>query len=87
MSISPRIRPAFLVVAGAAALISLATTLLTPMRDGGTDWSVIGVPLGLLMGVAASALGKHAKARIILSMAGMALCLSSAALIVQRIAN
>lgn len=88
MSVSPRTKPAFLVVAGVAALISLAMTLLTPTREGQVDWSVIGVPLGLLIGVAASVLSnRHSKARVALSMIALALCLSSAFLIVQRLAH
>ncbi len=88
MNVSPRTKPAFLIVAGVAALISLAVTLLTPSREGLIDWSVIGVPVGLLLGVAASALGsRHGKARVILSMIALALCLSSAFLIMQRLAH
>ncbi|MDB5934723.1 MAG: hypothetical protein JWQ01_2067 [Massilia sp.] len=88
MDISPRIRPAFLVVAGAAGLISLTMTLLTSTRDGRIDWVVVGVPVGLLMGVAATALGnRHGNARIIVSLVAAALCVSSTVLIVQRMAN
>lgn len=88
MNVSPRTKPGFLVAAGVAALISLAMTLLTPMRDGQVDWSVIGVPLGLLIGVAASALGnRHNKARVYLTMIALALCLSSGFLILQRLTH
>jgi hypothetical protein len=88
MSAAPRTKPSFLTVVVVTALISLAMTLLTPMREGQVDWSVIGVPLGLLIGVAASALGnRHGKARVVLSLIALSLFLSSALLIVQRLAH
>ena len=88
MNVSPRTKLPFLVVAGVAALISLAMTLLTPMRDGQVDWSVIGVPLGLLLGVGSSMLGnRHGRARMALAGIGAALCITSALLILQRLTH
>lgn len=88
MVVSHRIRPAFLVIAAAGALLSLAVTLLAP-QNGRIDWVVVGVPLGMLVGVAASAsaLELPGKARIILSLVSIALCLSSAVLILLRMTH
>lgn len=86
MVISHRIRPAFLIIAGAGALLSLAVTLLAP-QNGRIDWVVVGVPLGLLVGVASSALDVPGKARIVLSLVSIALCLSSAVMIILRMTH
>jgi hypothetical protein len=86
VQISHRIRPAFLTLAAAAALISLAITLLGP-QGGRIDWIVVGVPLGLLAGVAASALDPRSKARIILGLVALALCAASAVLILLRMSH
>lgn len=86
MVVSHRIRPAFLVIAAAGALLSLAVTLLAP-QNGRIDWVVVGVPLGMLVGVAASALELPGKARIILSLVSIALCLSSVVLILLRMTH
>ena len=86
MQISHRIRPAFLTLAAASALISLAVTLLAP-QGGRIDWIVVGVPLGLLAGVAASALNRQGKAYVILALSALALCLSSAILMLLRMSR
>jgi hypothetical protein len=84
---SHRLRTALLVMAGASGLISLAATVTAPLRGGRIDWVVIGVPLGLVVAIAASALDtRHGKARGWLLLASVGLCVASAALILARIA-
>lgn len=86
MQISHRIRPAFLTLAAISGLISLAITLLAP-QGGHIDWIVVGVPLGLLAGVAASALDPRGMARMILGLVALALCVSSVMLMLLRMSH
>ena len=81
-----RIRPAFLTLAAISGLISLAVTLLAP-QGGRIDWIVVGVPPGLLAGVAASALDPRSMARVILGSVALARCVSSAVRMLPRMSH
>lgn len=83
-----RLRTTLLVAAGASGLISLAATLLTQSRNGRIDWTVIGVPFGLLLGVAASTLdARHGKVRLVLSLLAAGLCVGGALLMLARVGS